>query len=102
MPYKTCLRAWGQISVLEGQLVPSCQTGSLHLIPISLKVVLGGEPLCGFPHASLMFKHWCLVQKSKKMIPFLAGGQPLGSSVPWVDRESMLPAGLLLVSLQVK
>jgi len=76
--------------------------GSLHLIPISLKVVLGGEALSGFPHASLMYKHWYLVQKPQKTMPFLAGGPALGSSVHWVDRESMLPAGLFFVSLQVK
>lgn len=61
---------------------------------------LGDYPLWGFPHASLTLKQWSLVQKLKKN-PFLAQRQPLRSNVLWVDGESMLPAGLLLVSLQV-
>lgn len=40
--------------------------------------------------------------KAQEYDPFLAGEQPLGSNVPWVDEECMISVGLLLVSLQEK
>lgn len=55
MSDKTCLRAQGQISVLGGHLVPSCQMGSLT--QISLKVFLGGER--STPSEAFLILPWC-------------------------------------------
>lgn len=90
------LKVMGHIS--EGKVVPAFQMGFLHLILLNIIVVLEGERTLRFFLSlcfldSLMFRQ-CLKEKKKKSnkvnISFLAGRQPVGSGVTWMEAESTL------------